>query len=64
MTLPQEDSGLFEKIDFLDLEREEAEKLVATYNVEGEAYKKKMEEKYGSADKREKGKRLKQLTND
>ena len=48
MTLPQEDSGLFEKIDFLDLERDEAEKLVAKYNEEGEAYKKKMDEKYGS----------------
>ena len=48
MTLPQEDSGLFEKIDFLDLDRDEAEKLVAKYNEEGEAYKKKMDEKYGS----------------
>ena len=51
MTLPQEDSGLFEKIDFLDLDRETAEKLVAKYNEEGEAYKKKMDEKYGSSNK-------------
>lgn len=63
MTLPQDDSGLFEKIDFLDLDREEAEKLVASYNVEGEAYKKKMEEKYGSADKDKRDKNRKLYSN-
>ena len=51
MTLPENDSGLFEQIDFLDLPREEAEVLVAEYNKVGEEYKKKMEEKYGTSDR-------------
>merc|ERR1719238_1571903 len=46
MSLPEEDEGLFEKIEWLDLDKEEATKLVAKFNEEGEAYKKKMEEKY------------------
>lgn len=51
MSLPDEDEGLFEKIDWLDLGKEEATALVASYNEEGEAYKKKMEEKYGTSDR-------------
>lgn len=51
MSLPDEDEGLFEKIDWLDLAKEEATELVAKYNEEGEAYKKKMEEKYGTSDR-------------
>ena len=46
MSLPEEDDGLFEKIEFLDLDKQEAAALVAKYNEEGEAYKKKMDEKY------------------
>jgi hypothetical protein len=51
MSLPESDDELFEKIDYLDLGKEEALQLVAKYNQEGEEYKKKMEEKYGSSDR-------------
>lgn len=57
MTLPEKDSGLFEQIDYLDLNREDAEKLVAEYNKAGEEYKKKMEEKYGTSDRSRSGRR-------
>ena len=54
MTLPTESSDLFEQINFIDLQQEDAEKLVATYNEAGEDYKKKMEEKYGPQEKNRK----------
>jgi len=46
MSLPEEEDGLFEKIEYLDLDKQEAAALVAKYNEEGEAFKKKMDEKY------------------
>jgi len=40
MSLPEKDDNLFEKIEYLDLQEEEAKKLVAKYNEEGDAFKK------------------------
>lgn len=53
MSLPEKDDNLFEKIEYLDLEEEEAKKLVARYNEDGDAYKKVLEEKYGRSEDRE-----------
>jgi len=47
MSLPEKDDNLFEKIEYLDLQEEEAKKLVAKYNEEGDAFKKIQDEKYG-----------------
>merc|ERR1712037_971788 len=47
MSLPEKDDNLFEKIEYLDLPEEDAKKLVAKYNEEGDAFKKLQDEKYG-----------------
>ena len=53
MSLPEKDDNLFEKIEYLDLPEEEAKKLVAKYNEEGDAFKKLQDEKYGRSDDRD-----------